>query len=1290
MKKIYGLFLVLIVFVFAFYKFDVSAETHSHQYTNGICECGEFEEAGWNDHILHSGYTVSNAGQLLSIANKYNSSVVSSRIIITNDITLPEGIKWNPIGTLEYPFIGKIDTLSGNPHTINLGVQFVKQSNYGFIGYSYNEGIESASIENIIVAGEFNVESSIENVGGILGSGENNIIINNCTSKVNINVLDTAEGSNSIGGIVGSLTSDVEINRCSNFGVINASGVYENVGGIAGIVSNGLINNSINYANISSNSTKYQGGIVGLIESENAVEIENTANLGVITGKSFNITLGSNDVTLTPGEIAGFVSNDLESNIFNNYYLGDVAFGAIKKIDESITANKITELDVTSGMLANLLGVEFGQKIDNLVDNQEKELYPIVGGDVVYHVYECNGVDRFYSNYNENKDHDYQYSVLDNIITQSCTNCNHHKTLTLQAPIDPYYDKSVKEIELVTDIEGLDVNTLVVEYDNEVIFPGRYLATVEYQGLKATLEFDILKAIPKASMFTFTNVENLVYDGNKKIINPVTTTEPGMGKIELTYGPEQLDYPTDAGYYYINLNVLEGEYYQNYSFSILDFFHSIIVNKKPITVSWTNTTLFYEEGKDYYFPDYQFNGVINQEKIVATISGQATTIGSYTASISINHSNYQLVGDNLSVDYVVKGKLVQTPEIKHAIYQKGLVQTADITDTDLYRVIQNNGGTSSGKYKVILELVDPVNYTWETTDEAQITLDFIIYTFDNSWIEYPTIENWVYGKPHIKPKYQYQNSYADVTITYREIGGVFSKEIPTEVGKYEVKLSFEKNDLRAAPLEDVILQFEILKAKPDALIDEVITSKYGVKLEDIVLTGLGDGLWSYVNLTDEVLTAGSHQVEVKFTPNDIIHYEEITKTITLKIEKVDAIYKSPVKVEGLVYNNDYQVVIIPGSTVDGDMYYKVNDGEWSLSVPTLKNANTYTIYYKVIGDNNHFDVAEQSFEVVIQKKDLEIVANDVTIEQFTQIPTLTYTLNGICYQDDLIVKPTLKTVENSDEAKTFEIKISNASNDNYNITYKNGKLNVTAHTECRGGVNSCTKLAVCEICNKEYGSLLDHQFNNYIYNNDATCVSKGTKTSKCSHCEEFDTVDVVDGSFGSHEFTNYKYNNDATCVSKGTETSKCSHCDELDTVDIIDGSFGSHEFKNYTYNNDATCVSKGTKSSKCSHCEKIDTIVNTEGKLGDHIFNDYKYNNDATCIKDGTITSKCIHCDEVDTLVLENSKTSHLNQNDDKHCDVCNEQIVPNSKMWLGALIGGIPVILISAGLYLFILKKKR
>ena len=173
-------------------------------------------------------------------------------------------------------------------------------------------------------------------------------------------------------------------------------------------------------------------------------------------------------------------------------------------------------------------------------------------------------------------------------------------------------------------------------------------------------------------------------------------------------------------------------------------------------------------------------------------------------------------------------------------------------------------------------------------------------------------------------------------------------------------------------------------------------------------------------------------------------------------------------------------------------------------------------------------------------------------------------------------------------------------------------------------------------------STVDHKFENYVGNDDATCQDDATETAKCEFgCGETDTRDVAE-SKDSHKFVTYVRNNDATCQKNETETAKCAYgCGAEDTRDI-ENSKVDHKFENYIGNDDATCQKNATETADCEFgCGAEDTREIADSTV-DHKFENYVGNNDATCQDDATETAECeFGCGETDTRDIAESKDSH-------------------------------------------------
>ena len=57
---------------------------------------------------------------------------------------------------------------------------------------------------------------------------------------------------------------------------------------------------------------------------------------------------------------------------------------------------------------------------------------------------------------------------------------------------------------------------------------------------------------------------------------------------------------------------------------------------------------------------------------------------------------------------------------------------------------------------------------------------------------------------------------------------------------------------------------------------------------------------------------------------------------------------------------------MPGYGHGGNVYYKVNDGDWSSTAPSATEVGEYTVYYRAVGDPYHRDSDIQSIKVTIE------------------------------------------------------------------------------------------------------------------------------------------------------------------------------------------------------------------------------------------------------------------------------------------------------------------------------------
>jgi len=110
-------------------------------------------------------------------------------------------------------------------------------------------------------------------------------------------------------------------------------------------------------------------------------------------------------------------------------------------------------------------------------------------------------------------------------------------------------------------------------------------------------------------------------------------------------------------------------------------------------------------------------------------------------------------------------------------------------------------------------------------------------------------------------------------------------------------------------------------------------------------------------------SVGTVTVVIKST-----NYEDITLTVNVNAtDKLVPTVTAPTA-NALTYNGSEQALVTAGKTTGGTMLYRLDDSKWSEQIPTAKNAGEYTVWYKVQGNAEYADVAEQSLTVTVSNQ----------------------------------------------------------------------------------------------------------------------------------------------------------------------------------------------------------------------------------------------------------------------------------------------------------------------------------
>lgn len=258
--------------------------------------------------------------------------------------------------------------------------------------------------------------------------------------------------------------------------------------------------------------------------------------------------------------------------------------------------------------------------------------------------------------------------------------------------------------------------------------------------------------------------------------------------------------------------------------------------------------------------------------------------------------------------------------------------------------------------------------------------------------------------------------------------------------------------------------------------------------------------------------AGTYTVTASIKAAGNYAAAESSNSFTLTINKIAPnLTEAPSAVDSLVYNGKNTPLVTPGTVTGGVIEYSLDGTFWENSPPTGKSCGEYTVYYRVLGDENHTDGESGQLTVNIAKATLTVSATDTVVCLGCEMPTLGYTLTGLFEGDTLITPPSVLTSANINTAGEYEITVSGAlATDNYTVVYESGTLTVTPHDWDSGKITdapSCTKDGkLTYTCRHDENhtytedvAKLDHEFDNDC---DAECNTCGAVREVGQHTDE--------------------------------------------------------------------------------------------------------------------------------------------------------------------------------------------
>ena len=447
--------------------------------------------------------------------------------------------------------------------------------------------------------------------------------------------------------------------------------------------------------------------------------------------------------------------------------------------------------------------------------------------------------------------------------------------------------------------------------------------------------------------------------------------------------------------------------------------------KPVVTVKVGNNTLTLDTDYRVSYTD-SINASTDQVKGKITLYGIRTYMGIKTVEYTIAKANPTLTFSSATATYTF-GQAFTQPTLTTT--PTGLAVTYASSNTNVADVDQSTGAitakaASTEAITITASFAGNDNYNAE---EATYSLTVAKGTATLATVP-EAIANLTYNGQN--QTLITAGSATNGTLKYSLTGGDatdFSETIPTgkEAKTYTIYYKVEGNDnyngTESASL-DVTIGAKTVSA-PTIILSETSFEYDGTAKQPTVTVKDGDTeiqsteyTVSYTNNTNVAASTDNKAPTVTITDKDGGNYT-VSGSKTFSITAADGVVTPPTAIANLTYTGQNQALINAGSSTTGTVKYSLTGADatdYSETIPTGKDAKTYTIYYKVEGDANHKDVAPTSINVTIAAK---------TVSE----PTITLSQTSFVY-DGTAKQPTVTVKDKDTEIPSAEYTVSYTNN----------------------------------------------------------------------------------------------------------------------------------------------------------------------------------------------------------------------------------------------------------------------
>ena len=444
---------------------------------------------------------------------------------------------------------------------------------------------------------------------------------------------------------------------------------------------------------------------------------------------------------------------------------------------------------------------------------------------------------------------------------------------------------------------------------------------------------------------------------------------------------------------------------------------SVTIGKKEVSLSWDNTNLPYNRTAQK--PTCTAGGLINGDNCTVTVSGEQTDAGSnYTATATeLSNANYKLPS-GVTQSFTITPVVAELSWANTTLTYTGENQLPTCTVSNLIGEDECNvtvsltGGDkkNAGSYTATAGTLSNSNYKLPSANTTQFTISPIEVGLDWGETSLPYTGNA--QAPTCEATGVLSGESCEVTVTGQA----------TEAGSHTATASSLNNSNYKLP-EANTTEFTITALAATVSFGENPdeTKDYGDDNYTKTATKTGDGTIGYTSGNTDVAevdaetgevtikAAGEAVITATVTGNTNYSYATATATYTLTVNKVAATCTTAPTGKTLDWTGEAQVLVEAGSADGGEMQYRLGDGSYGTDIPTATEPGSYTIYYKVVGDGNHNDVAEQSVSASITKAldpstDASVTVTSTATSGNPAAFIATYAYDGSAHVPEIVVK----------------------------------------------------------------------------------------------------------------------------------------------------------------------------------------------------------------------------------------------------------------------------------------------